>query len=217
MTTRGRCKLLVFCLLAGAVINVAVAWRCAIFLKPDWTKHHPVSRSDATLIMSTYAPDSWRAADYGGQSHRNLGVVIESVDASRPDTEQEVSFFDEPRIVVRERVGWPALSLVTGVALGLSKGEIAKKNDTSFTIPLHTNPAGDKTGPWLPYGLLWLGLIINTLFYAAIAWLIVRSPLETRRRLRQWRGLCEEGAYPIGESPVGTECGEAIRTRSQVT
>ncbi len=72
--------------------------------------------------------------------------------------------------------------------------------------------------PWLrpPYGLplplkpTWPGLALNTLFYAAILWLLIPGPFALRRFLRVRRGLCPKCAYPMGESSVCTECGKAL-------
>jgi hypothetical protein len=65
--------------------------------------------------------------------------------------------------------------------------------------------------PVLP---LWPGFITNTLFYALLLWLLFATPFAARRMLRRRRGLCEKCAYPIGVSPVCTECGAAVRPKS---
>jgi hypothetical protein len=48
-------------------------------------------------------------------------------------------------------------------------------------------------------------------FYAAILWLLFAAPFALRRRRRIKRGLCPKCAYPVGESPVCTECGAAVK------
>ena len=65
----------------------------------------------------------------------------------------------------------------------------------------------------VPRCLLWPGFAINTLFYAAILWVMFAAPFALRRRLRIKRGLCSACAYPIGTSPVCTECGAAVTPR----
>lgn len=61
----------------------------------------------------------------------------------------------------------------------------------------------------LPIDPIWVGFIGNTLFYASILWLIFAlKPLFRRHRLK--RGLCPACAYPIGVSPVCTECGQPV-------
>ncbi len=70
--------------------------------------------------------------------------------------------------------------------------------------------------PWfsadlaMPLGPIWPGFAINTIFYAAILWLLIPGPFTLRRFLRLRRGLCPKCAYPMGESTVCTECGHAL-------
>jgi hypothetical protein len=59
----------------------------------------------------------------------------------------------------------------------------------------------------LPYALVWPGFAINTLFYAGVLWVLLCGPFALRRMIRRRRGLCAQCAYPIGQSPVCTECG----------
>jgi hypothetical protein len=65
----------------------------------------------------------------------------------------------------------------------------------------------------LPLTPLWPGFTINTLFYAAILWLLFAAPFALRRMRRIKRGLCPVCAYPVGASPVCTECGKPVRPR----
>src|SRR5262245_36915851 len=52
----------------------------------------------------------------------------------------------------------------------------------------------------LPLMPLWPGFAINTVFYAAILWLLFAFPFALRRRRRIKRGLCPACAYPVGDS-----------------
>lgn len=63
----------------------------------------------------------------------------------------------------------------------------------------------------MPLTPIWPGFIVNTLFYAVVLWLLFIAPFEARRMFRRRRALCEKCAYPIGASPVCTECGAAVR------
>jgi len=62
----------------------------------------------------------------------------------------------------------------------------------------------------LPNGVLFPGFAINTLFYAAVCWVICFAPFALRRQLRRRRGLCPACAYPVGTSDVCTECGATV-------
>src|SRR5262245_5810996 len=64
--------------------------------------------------------------------------------------------------------------------------------------------------PWFPR---WPGFAINTIFYAAILWLIFAFPFVLRRRQRNKRGLCPACAYPIGTNSRCTECGKPVVAR----
>jgi hypothetical protein len=84
----------------------------------------------------------------------------------------------------------------------------------------HANLAGVSVnwagiGPYdelrLPTNTLWPGFVINTVFYAAILWLLFAFPFVLRRCRRIKRGLCPACAYPIGTSDVCTECGKAVK------
>jgi hypothetical protein len=60
---------------------------------------------------------------------------------------------------------------------------------------------------------IWPGFAINTMFYAGMLWIVfaARSDLRRWRRWRRIRrGLCPACAYPVGTSPVCTECGTAL-------
>ncbi len=64
-------------------------------------------------------------------------------------------------------------------------------------------------GMFLPLGPLALGLATNTLFYAAILWLLWSAPFATRHLIRKRRGHCLKCGYDLrhAEHEVCPECG----------
>ena len=70
--------------------------------------------------------------------------------------------------------------------------------------------------PVVLYAPIWPGFAINTIFYAAILWLLAWGASVLRRFLRLRRGLCPKCAYPMGESSVCTECGNALPRRRRM-
>ena len=66
----------------------------------------------------------------------------------------------------------------------------------------------------LPLRPIWPGFAVNILFYAAVLWMMFAVPFALRRRLRIWRGQCPACTYPVGQSPVCTECGAAVTPKS---
>jgi hypothetical protein len=67
-----------------------------------------------------------------------------------------------------------------------------------------------------PLHPIWLGFAINTLFYAGVLWLLFAASFALRRRGRIERGLCPKCAYPIGASPICSECGKPVRPKEKV-
>ena len=83
----------------------------------------------------------------------------------------------------------------------------------SLKVPQWLRPAEIKGlfgGRVLPLHPLWPGFALNTIFYAAIAWMLFAMPFTIRRRRRIKRGECVRCAYPVGTSPACTECGAPV-------
>ena len=78
-------------------------------------------------------------------------------------------------------------------------------------------PIGPFAGSVLPYNPMLIPLSLNTLFYAAVLWLLIPGPFALRRFVRVKRGLCPACAYPRGESDVCSECGKALPGRARAT
>ena len=74
----------------------------------------------------------------------------------------------------------------------------------------------DEPRPWSLHPI-WPGFAVNTLFYAAVLWLLIPGPFVLRRVIRVKRGLCPACAYPMGESAVCSECGKALAVRASAT
>jgi hypothetical protein len=54
-------------------------------------------------------------------------------------------------------------------------------------------------------------LLVNTIFYAAILWVLFTAPGSIRRWRRVRRGLCPACAYPVGVWGTCTECGGPLK------
>ena len=70
----------------------------------------------------------------------------------------------------------------------------------------------------MPLTPLWPGFAINTVFYAAILWMLFAAPFALRRRRRIKRGLCPTCGYDLrgrsGESTLCPECGKSLKLYS---
>jgi hypothetical protein len=204
-------------LLAGAIVNVAVAWGCTyhtlnqnlFFMFQDVESH------EAEEIRSFVPPYVDR--DFNGEisadEHLYFGVRHRWYMPRYRHLNGGPEYF-----AFRIEAGWPLLS-VEGVS----------GRDTKSVVPgvLITRENGalrlkvsSRRWPYdvIPYKPIWSGFAINTIFYAAILWLLSFAPGAVRRRLiirgRRRRGLCPACAYPIGTSPVCTECGNTVNART---
>lgn len=63
----------------------------------------------------------------------------------------------------------------------------------------------------MPIHPIWLGLLGNSALYGMLLFVFAFSCGAVRRQTRRRRGRCPRCAYPIGASPVCTECGQPIR------
>ncbi len=83
----------------------------------------------------------------------------------------------------------------------------------AWPVPRRVGPLKMNGLGFLPLHPIWPGFAINTLFYAAILWLLIPGPFALRRFLRVKRGLCPKCAYPMGESALCSECGRVLPKR----
>lgn len=101
-----------------------------------------------------------------------------------------------------------------GRARGPGGGQQIFVNDGFVDVRTpHFNWNGPPPTVELPYLPLWPGLILNTLFYAAIWWGLLALPRLIRRVVRTRRGLCPRCAYDmrgLTNTPC-PECGHACR------
>jgi hypothetical protein len=110
--------------------------------------------------------------------------------------------------------GWPMRSMCCWVE---NLGGYPSSNATSTRGPLRLvwgwNPFKVRLGPdakVLPLRPIWSGFIINTIFYAVLVASLVSAFQKLRSRRRMRKRLCPRCAYPVGASPVCTECGEPL-------
>ena len=205
-------KLCLF-LLVGAILNVAVAWVSAAVVDPnDVTMRLLIEKTGFTVVQSRF-----------GHVRRNS--MLES--------------FPNDRLYRAEsRCGWPTLALrchtydgvMLLVGVGVYLGPVNAMRDRSVnggialppwssypfssrTVAMLTSNAAQITPPgtWraLPCIPIWPGFAINTIFYAAILWVLFAFPFVIRRRRRIKRGLCPKCAYDLRGSASQTcpECG----------
>jgi hypothetical protein len=206
-------KLLLFLLallLAGAIINVAVAWACALHASWPATTENWV---DSTVSESwpIFAPSDWPAGP------RKTSVETSFVTISRHYHVQNVDEKLDLHTFERYDFGLPVRSLGTeawseevqeGVPSIVTHESHGRRG---FWRPRIAHGRGFQLLPLLP---IWPGFAINTIFYAAIVWGLFAVPGAVRCRLRRKRGQCAVCGYSLRGTPHNekcSECGAAVR------
>ena len=189
-------------LLAGAVVNVGVAWGCEAWSRPKepW-RHYP--RKGTVDPPLPY--------EYVVLERRGVGLGIESTLYTRLRLEIGTGF--SLPFLMRTRSGWPSLAM-TGEIEDTRPGQtwppVWNRITHAFAVKsdaVWRHPRGLVVLPLRP---IWPGFAVNTLFYAAALWLPTGGPFRLRRLVRTKRGLCPACAYPMGDSEVCSECGKAL-------
>ena len=195
---------MVLLLVGGAIVNDAVAWGIACASMRIW-KSNSISlevpkRADAWPVA--VPPNLPRASVLTRGTH--LGWTLTRF-LGHADTGL---IYPELFQVDCHHFGWPVRSLRAEKweHVGPLGGTEAHPTVTTWHNGC-PSPIGLKFVPLQP---LWPGFAINTIFYAAILWLLFVTPGAVRRTIRRRRGLCPACAYPIGVSPICTECGVRV-------
>ena len=120
-----------------------------------------------------------------------------------------------PLFVIRDRTGWPFRCLQA--EKWLVNDSPVKQYQTRFAVA--SVPVSYQYDVWpitdtRPLAVLpiWSGFAINTVFYAAMLWLLAFGPFTARRFIRNKRGHCIKCGYDLrgssgGGGEVCPECG----------
>ncbi len=205
-------------LLLGMCITIATAWTF-VFWHPDLDERD--SRPELVARMAGFPVGfgSWESDEVVGSTATTWsGLGYDSGDASRVDRTIEEPVSGIYYLYVM-RCGWPFRCLSRSYDAYYRAGP----NDGSegsfdfektqwtwhvFGESLDSQQAGQRS-LLLPLYPIWPGFVINTLFYAAILWLVAFAPLKFRRYLRHKRGQCIQCGYDLRRdvSAGCPECG----------
>jgi hypothetical protein len=210
-------------LLLGAIINVAVAWGivCLVPIPSIGHVSNASSLRKIGCVSSSFGSEySWdlpvpeKETYWENAAGKGTGWVMKH--------KESVFSLDRNEIEMR---GWPLRSLcwrycvsssgrsapmaVHGIDLGGEVQQLSLQSAHGNRWSVWRPGVGTKVLPLHP---LWPGFAVNTVFYAAVLWVMFAGPGWIRRRGRIRRGLCPACAYPVGTSQVCTECGKPVPT-----
>ena len=202
---RRRLIIIVIFLLAGAVVNVAVAWGCwlgsKVSLRRGMSDAESLPVSEAMQIaerlglLAQADPNDIPIVNPGDKIFIGYATTLDEFTILYPvpiEAPLKHQLYDY-LIVWRFELGWPIHSMRS-----------------------YATSDGDEYDPPMPLLPVWPGFAVNTVFYAALLWLLICGPFALRRFIRVKRDLCPACAYPMGESNVCSECGKALSGRATV-
>ena len=207
-------KLLVVILLlmlGGAIVNVAVAWGCS--------RLHPIAAYADCRLVSDYEHEVLvQESLVPGQFLDKWGSDLVAWDATAfgrctsaysPQKAPRLMNFYTADFAYRTVVGWPQ-KCFDGWTTFPGGGWPPQSQFREVRALRVSNSFPPFYPDIIPFAPLWPGCAINTIYYAAILWVIFFTPGKLRRSLRRRRGLCPACAYPVGTSPICTECGKPV-------
>ena len=222
-----RLFIIAVCLLLGAVVNLGVAWGSAFLGGSDAEIDRNVMRVGRFPVRSDMShratadelawlrSQGWKPRpsnecirwDVKAGVRRRIGfnqrtLVPWLIDLGNCSI--SLTWNSKPHAVFVE-TGWPLSCFRDRLMPRSSSMDGAYDHESGLLLPGVFRLA--RTEPqYLPAGVIAVPFAINTIFYAAILWLLIPGHFALRRFLRLRRGLCPKCAYPIGKSSVCTEC-----------
>ncbi len=201
-------------LLLGAVVNVAVAWGCAL-----WPPAVPSSPHGGDGVPKLAPGTSWPRpvpAEWPSPSHGGWGTGLfmstgtfgghipkdQAVSEGRPQ-KYGLSVF---------RYGVPFRALERQTLMHIYE-PYARTDTIIAAVRSPELISSSRSFGLIPLRPIWPGFAINTVVYAAILWLLALAPFTARRMIRSKRGHCIKCGYDLrgAEHEVCPECGVPVQ------
>jgi hypothetical protein len=224
---RRRVAIIILFLLFGVMVNVAVAWACAVAAHdgPNRTRAYYNPRGTDPLVIFVDERIGFESVSGCGRS----GTFLARTPEDAHDYRRGAWWFHDALNTSDHNyalaAGWPCLCVTAMCTTTWDASKPEVDDGSEYVLTLHTGMlVRDDSLNWafeprqlvLPFRPLWPGFGLNTLFYAAILATIFLVPAYIRRTLRRRGGRCPTCAYPIGASPTCTECGSAACRRPAI-
>lgn len=177
-------------LLLGAIINIAVSWGFSFHDARNFQGFLAAGGSpdkDDVDWWHRFAPDSYAEIPTKKVETRHWGKRRRLLWRNVPYS----------HVACRFQYGWPCVSFEWSYWRKPQPPEVTMRH----AIRLSLEEDYSRYQPVLPMRPHWRGVLVNTMFYGVLVWLLWRTPWMLRSRLRLRRGLCGRCAYPIGAGP----------------
>lgn len=208
---------------ASAFMNVALAWGCALWA--PWR-----TTTDDRLASHWIGWEAHEGAwtKFGETSEGGVGVRLGIVSfTSFPNaTELQASYSCGTTPIIESHrdylvvAGWPMWALRGSCYNGgvYQTPEWLSSRGSAWNTPrwlrMRTSLLGSIDAMPIPLRPIWPGFAVNTLLYAVCFSLMLRFCPSAIRRARLRKSQCPSCRYPIGVSPLCTECGRELPSRS---
>jgi hypothetical protein len=214
-------------LLVGAVINIAAAWGCEVWIDaaPCAWRDFACQR-DRELPWRGYRwsqPGAMCVAEVLGESSiagevsafpMSSNVMPHWLEARAIDADDLAASDGRVTYVLSDARGWPFLSM-------WSRQQRTEWPRVPNKVELRINGGVDPSLPsifflnksWsrcVPLRPIWTGFALNSAIYAAAIWLSIAMVKLIIKRVRRARRLCPDCGYPMGLTGVCSECGAAL-------
>ena len=217
-----RVRTVVLCLLAGAIINVLVAWGCAYWSVGWDLQYLSFLDREAAQAEVIWLDDVFPLQDHEfiwtfGDVH---GFGFERVEYF-PHSGDLLGAF--PPAVGVTRAGWPLHSVWSFDVLDeerTSSWECVYRGafpvDREVEIPFMAGDTDVFARP-IPFLPIWAGFLTNTVFYGAILWMLFAAKRAVQSHRRTRRGLCPGCAYDLRGAAHAKcpECGDGLTNRQE--
>ena len=213
--TKRACARLTLLILAGAMVNVGVAWGLIsasdrpriLTVEPS----RPLTSDEISALFTRYRRSEWVGHTEDGGVHTTAlnFTSLNSAGVLDPPAGSVIHY------ILREaRYGMPFRALRSVQRTGLGP----EGSGPFLAEHLHSVQVSNR---WLPTDILWPGFAINTAFYAALIWMLFSAPAAMRRRRRRSHRMCVKCGYDLRgraegrASEVCPECGERVALKSR--
>lgn len=218
-------RLSVLFVVLGAALNMLVASACALLISPE-----PQTRGVDTTTLAALRREFFERAgpDPGGSDPGRLFVSVahrcpgvEFLDVMVEDRDTSSDFLRGPApYIAYTRAGWPMRALEGEWHHNASRVARRITPHTKWGISIERwTVRGDRMliPRMIPLRPRWPGFAINLAFWTCVAAWGCGLVVGSRRFIRWRRHLCVACGYPIGSSPVCTECGRRLRIPARLS